>query len=152
MDCPRRGAGSQVEGRPLPQGQGAEEEKGFVRTGAHRFFFIEGGTRPCTPASRSGRRGCRGPRECVPCRSQATCSGLRRHAISSPPIAAPGRFRFFRFLRKSCAFEQGDNPRVGRPWVRQGQIERFVGYVESQSSSVGVIARRAPLLFPKRDS
>jgi len=73
------------------------------------------------------------------------------HAISSPPIAAPGRFRFFRFLRKSCAFEEGDNPRVGRPWVRQGQIERFVGYVESQSSSVGVIARRAPLLFPKRD-
>ncbi len=60
MDCPRRGAGSQVEGRPLPQGQGAEEEKGFVRTGAHRFFFIEGGTRPPTRAPRSGRRGCRG--------------------------------------------------------------------------------------------
>ncbi len=73
-------------------------------------------------------------------------------AISSPPIAASGRFRFFRFLRKSCAFEQGDNPWVGRPWVRQGQIEKFVEYVESQSGSVGVIARRAPLLFPKKDS
>ena len=42
------------------------------------------------------------------------CLGLRRHAISSRPIAAPGRFRFFRFVRKSCAFGQGDNPRVGR--------------------------------------
>ena len=28
----------------------------------------------------------------------------------------------------------------------------FVGYVESQSGLVELIARRAPLLFPKKDS
>ena len=28
----------------------------------------------------------------------------------------------------------------------------FVGFAESQSGSVGVIARRAPLLFPEKDS
>ncbi len=97
-----------------------------MRTGAHRFFFIEGGTRPRTGLLDLVAEGVEGLVDAFPAVPRPVLCLSSSHAISSPPISAPGRFRLFRFLRGSfCRALVRLHARVGVGTViRASQIVR----------------------------